>query len=169
MRPKKKLLEALRGLVLSPPQGTAYRLTSVQYMTSPLATTGALKTGGRYNKKGQFAALYLADTPATALAEEQMLKLTDHRLIGVKGPPKVLVSIDYHLQTVLDLNDLRVQAALGTDLEELRAEWVLKQQRGQHIPTQDLGEAVYELGSVEALWVPSARLAGASSLVVFPD
>lgn len=46
---------------------------------------------------------------------------------------------------------------------------MLKQQKGQPIPTQDLGEAVYELGGVEALWAPSARLAGASNLVVFPD
>ncbi len=78
-------------------------------MTSPLSTAGAIKTGGRYNKKGQFAALYIADTPATALAEVQMLKLTDNRLVGVKGPPKVLVSIDYTLQAVLNLNDLEVE------------------------------------------------------------
>lgn len=122
MRPREELLEALRGLVLSPAQGTAYRLTGVKHMTSPLATAGAVKTGGRYNKKGQFAALYLADTPATALAEVQMPKLTDSRLIGVKGPPKVLVSVDYALQAVLNLNDLKVQAALGIGLEELRAE-----------------------------------------------
>lgn len=169
MRPKERLREALGGLVLSPAQGTAYRLTSVKYMTSPLATEGAIRAGGRYNKQGRFAALYLADTPATALAEVQMLKLTDNRLIGVKGPPKVLVSIDFTLQTVLNLNDPEVQAALETSSEELRADWVLRQQRGQRIPTQDLGEAVYELGRVEALWAPSARLRGGSNLVVFPS
>lgn len=169
MKPPKKLSEALRGLVLWPAQGTAYRLTSVKYMTSPLSAVGAIKTGGRYNKKGQFAALYLADTPTTALAEVQMLKFTDNRLVGVKGPPKVLVSIDYTLQGVLNLNDLEVQTALGTNPKELQAEWVLEQQRGQPIPTQDLGQTVYELGSIEALWVPSARLIGASNLVVFPE
>lgn len=31
------------------------------------------------------------------------------------------------------------------------------------------GQTVYELGSIEALWVPSARLIGASNLVVFPE
>jgi RES domain-containing protein len=164
-----ELKEALRGLVLWPAQGTAYRLTGLRYMASPLSVEGALKHGGRYNKKGVFGALYLADTPATALAEVQMLKLSDHRLVGVKGPPKVLVSIDYTLQAVLDLNDPGVQGALGTDPQELGDEWLLKQQRGEGVLTQELGEAAHGLGTVEALWVPSARLEGARNLVVFPD
>ncbi|MCL6567548.1 MAG: RES family NAD+ phosphorylase [Meiothermus silvanus] len=169
MKSKQKLSEALRGLALWPAQGTAYRLTSPKYMTRPLSPEGSLQRGGRYNKRGRFAALYLADSPATALAEVQMLKFSDNRLIGIKGPPKVLVSVDYTLQAVLNLGDPGVQAALGTNLEELRAEWVLKQQQRQRIPTQDLGEAVYESGNIEALWVPSARLWGAANLVVFPD
>ncbi len=169
MKPKPELLETLRGLELVATTGTAYRLTSVKYMTSPLSSAGAIKTGGRYNKKGKFAALYLADTPATALAEVQMLRLTDHRLVGVKGPPKVLISVDYALQAVLNLSHHEVQSALGTGLEELQAEWVLKQQQGQPIPTQNLGEAAHELESIEAMWVPSARLAGSLNLVVFPD
>jgi RES domain-containing protein len=169
VKSKQKLSEALRGLALWPAQGTAYRLTSPKYMTRPLSPEGSLQRGGRYNKRGRFAALYLADSPATALAEVQMLKFSDNRLIGIKGPPKVLVSVDYTLQAVLNLGDPDVQAALGTNLEELRAEWVLKQQQRQRIPTQDLGEAVYESGNIEALWVPSARLWGAFNLVVFPD
>jgi len=169
LKSKQKLSEALRGLALWPAQGTAYRLTSPKYMTRPLSPEGSLQRGGRYNKRGRFAALYLADSPATALAEVQMLKFSDNRLIGIKGPPKVLVSVDYTLQAVLNLGDPGVQAALGTNLEELRAEWVLKQQQRQRIPTQDLGEAVYESGNIEALWVPSARLWGAFNLVVFPD
>jgi len=92
VKSKQKLSEALRGLALWPAQGTAYRLTSPKYMTRPLSPEGSLQRGGRYNKRGRFAALYLADSPATALAEVQMLKFSDNRLIGIKGPPKVLVS-----------------------------------------------------------------------------
>lgn len=169
MRAGEELREALRGLVLWPAEGTAYRLTGLKHMASPLSPEGSLRRGGRYNKKGVFAALYLADSPAAALAEVQMLKFTDNRLAGVKGPPKVLVSVDYALRAVLDLRQPEVLEALGATTDELRAEWLLRQQSGAQVPTQELGEAAYALGTVEALWAPSARLEGASNLVVFPD
>lgn len=163
------LLETLAGLPTHPVQTTTYRLTSVKYMGSPLSVEGALRRGGRYNPKGVFGALYLADTPATALAEVQMLKLTEQRLIGVKGPPKVLVSIDCVLQSVVDITQPQVQQALQTNSSELKSEWLLQQQQGRMAATQRLGSVVQELGSIEGLWAPSAQLEGGVNLVVFPD
>lgn len=169
MKPQDLLIEALRGLILLPSQGTAYRLTGLKYLATPLSSRGSLTTGGRYNKKGLFSALYLADTPATAVAEVQMLKITDKQLVGVRGPPKVLVSVDYSLQTVLDLCSPEVQEAIDTNLQELNEDWLLRQKGGLPIPTQNLGEVIYQVGHIEAMRVPSARLPGTSNLVVFPE
>ena len=70
---------------------------------------------------------------------------------------------------VLDLANWNVQQALGTNLQELTGNWRLINAQNKLAPTQILGEAAYNLQSIEALKVPSARDPNTYNLVVFPD
>ena len=134
-----------------------------------LSSIGSLRTGGRYNVRGRFEALYLASSPVTALREVEVLVETADGLRGVKGPPRILLSVEYRLQAVLDLTDASAREALGTTLDELCAPWRPLDAAGQVAPTQLLGEVIRDDGSIEALRVPSARDRSTDNLVVLPD
>lgn len=82
--------------------------------------------------------------------------------------PLVLLSVEGHLERVLDLLDPGVQAAVGTDGAELVAPYLLAALRGE-TATQQLGRIAYETGRFEALRGPSAQRAGGHSIAVSPD
>lgn len=152
-----ELINALASLPVLPKSGVAYRLIHAKYAGSTLSSIGSLKFGGRYNPPQTFEALYLASNPVTALVEVNAVVQTASGLLGVKGPPRILLSVDYRLNAILDLNDLNIQSALATSLPELIAPWRPINAQGQIAPPQMLGAAVYGLQSIEALKVPSAR------------
>ncbi len=169
MRPRDALVVAVQRLPTSPCQGVAFRLILARYATTALSSIGSLRTGGRYNMPGRFEALYLATSPLTALLEVEALVQTVEGLRGIKGPPRILLSVDYRLQAVADLTELPTRQALGTTLAELRAPWRPLNAAGEVAPTQVLGEVVHEHPGIEALRVPSAREPSTDNLVVFPD
>jgi RES domain-containing protein len=119
-----RLLGALAELPTGPKTGTAYRLIHVKYAQTPLSAAGAIRTGGRYNLVDVFEALYLADSPVTALQEVQAIIAVGSSLIPVKGPPRILLSVDYTLESVLDLTGAEVHSALGTSFQELTGAWM---------------------------------------------
>ena len=164
-----ELINALGELPVLPESGVAYRLIHAKYAGSALSSIGSLKFGGRYNPPQAFEALYLASHPVTALAEVNAVVQTASGLSGVKGPPRILLSIDYRLSAILDLNNLDIQNALETSLPELIAPWRPINAQGIIAPTQMLGSAAYERRSIEALKVPSARDSSTVNLVVFAD
>ncbi|CAN5796649.1 hypothetical protein BH24DEI2_BH24DEI2_03160 [soil metagenome] len=149
--------------------GVAYRLIHARYAATALSSIGSLRTGGRYNPRGAFEVLYLADSPVTALQEVEALVRTRAGLFPVKGPPRILLSVEATLFNTLDLTDPETQASLETNLQELTGDWVVAGSGETRAATQRLGEACYHLKLLEALKVPSARNPRAFNLAVFPD
>jgi RES domain-containing protein len=149
--------------------GVAFRLIHARYAATALSAIGALQWGGRYNGPHAFEALYLADSPMTALREVEALVQTAAGLLGVKGPPRILLSVEYTLGAVADLTDEVIQADLATNSEELCAPWRPLNAQGRLAPTQELGAAIHATARIEALKVPSARDRTAHNLVIFPD
>ena len=86
-----------------------------------------------------------------------------------QGPPRIMLSVDYHLQAVLDLTEVAVQHVFGTSVVELCAPWRTLNASGVPAPTQILGQVLHGQGSIEALRVPSARDPATDNLVIFPD
>ena len=112
--------------------------------------------------------LYLADSPITGLQEVNALFRIDAQLIPVRGAPRIVLSVDCRLSSVLDLRDAGTQRALSTNPQELTGLWVASP-TDDPAPTQRLGGACHEHGAIEALLVPSARDPRATNLAVFPD
>src|SRR5213596_2561241 len=113
MLPRDALVVAARDISTGPRDGVAFRPILARYAATALSSIGSLRAGGRYNMRDQFEALYLASSPVTALREVEALVQTDGGLRGVKGPPRILLSVDYHLQAVLDLTEVAVQHVFG--------------------------------------------------------
>ena len=160
---------AVVRLTARPLGGVAFRLIHARYAVTALSAIGSLRRGGRYNAPGTFEALYLADSPVTALREVEALVQTEAGLLGVKGPPRILLSVEYALSAVADLADPEIQAAIGTDPDELCVPWRPLNARGRPPPTQELGAAIRATRRLEAVKVPSARDRTAHNLVIFPD
>jgi RES domain-containing protein len=168
MLPRDELVVAVPKLPVNPRQGLAFRLILARYAATALSSIGSLRAGGRYNMRGEFEALYLASSPVTALREVEALVETAEGLRGVKGPPRILLSVEYELQAVVDLTDSAVRDMLSTNLVELCAPWRALNAAGLSAPTQLLGGVVHELAVIEALRVLSARDPATDNLVIFP-
>ena len=162
-----RLSVALASLPVLTESGVAYRIIHAKYAGSALSAIGSLRFGGRYNPPQAFEALYLASNPVTALQEVNAVVQTETGLLGVKGPPRILLSVDYQLQAILDICSSEHQSVLETNLSELIAPWRPLNAEGTVASTQALGTAAYNLQSIEALKVPSARDPNIYNLVVF--
>jgi RES domain-containing protein len=158
---------ALTRLPTQSAEGTAYRVIPAQYHLTALSSVGSLQHGGRYNPRGQLEALYLSDSPITALQEIDAIQQTSSRLIGRKTGPKTLLSVDYLLQRLVNLTDTETRNALHVTLQDLLGPWVLEQTVTEVAPTQRLGLAIAGAG-IEALRVPSSKNPSSSNLVIFP-
>src|SRR5437899_7412281 len=123
MLPRDALVVAVRELPAHRRRGLAFRLILARYAATALSSIGSLRAGGRYNMRGELEALYLASSPVTALREVEALVETAERLRGVKGPPRILPSIEYDLSAVVDLTDSAIQHLLSTSVAELCAPW----------------------------------------------
>lgn len=146
-----------------------YRATALPYATSRDLVTGigAKNIGGRWNPRGEFAAVYGSVDPETALAES----LAQHRRYGFSvhiALPLVVAAIEVRLARVLDVSGADVQAALSVDATSLAAiDWRREVEEGREPATHVLGRGLYQAGW-EAIVVPSATRAGAVNLTVFP-
>jgi RES domain-containing protein len=139
-------------------RGTWFRCVALR--RDPLSTVGSSLAGGRFNQAG-IGALYLAATPAVAVAEHLRLG----SLYGVAAfPPRMLVTIEIALTDVLDLTEADVRASRGIDLQDLITEW-----RAADAPaTQALGRSTRAVG-VEGILFPSSIDPSVSNLVVFVE
>lgn len=149
--------------------GVAFRIIQIQYINTPLSSVGSLRFGGRYNPQAAFEALYLAENSLTALLEVEALFKTKTEYRSILKPPLIILSTQYQINRILDITNLDNQMALGTNLQELTGNWLIMSMSGQIAPTQSLGEAAYNLQTIEALKVPSARDPNSHNLIVFPD
>lgn len=159
-------IESLPNISIS---GFAFRAVHIKYLNTCLSSIGSFKFGGRFNLPSNFEVLYLADHPITSLLEVEALVRTRTELKCFLKPPQLLISIEYRLSAVLDLTDFNNQNTLNTNLQELTGNWRLMNALGQTAPTQSLGETAYNLQTIEALKVPSARDPNTYNLVIFPE
>jgi RES domain-containing protein len=138
--------------------GTWFRCVSLR--RDPLSVVGSELTGGRFNDVGT-GALYLAGTPAAAVAEHLRLG----SMFGVVSfPPRMLVTVEVVLSNVFDLTAADVRAECGLSAADLAADW-----RVVATPaTQALGRSLRAAG-VEAVVFASVVEPRVGNLVVFPE
>jgi RES domain-containing protein len=139
--------------------GLFYRAHTPQWASQPLSGAGAALRGGRFNRPGLHA-LYLADSPATALAEYHQL---DSLL-----PPCTLVTYRVALSRLADLRAGYVPATWGPLWQEWSCEWRRLSVRDKiEPPSWVLGDEVVQAGCIGLLF-PSMRSQG-FNLVIYPD
>lgn len=149
--------------------GTIFRYTTVRYAnrTDLLSGAGSRRYGQRWNPPGIFNCVYGSLEPQTATAEALQMS-TAFGIPPSKMRPRVFVAIDLQLQAVLDLRDPRILATIAvTEVQLVSIDWLSAQDAGEEPLTQAIGRIAWE-AKLEGLLVPSARVAGAGNLVLFP-
>lgn len=166
-----RLRERMRILLApaKPWSGTWYRASTAEFANRQdlLTGTGSRLTGGRWNVPGAFNAVYGCLEPETAMAEA----LANYRGYGIpisEAMPLVFVAVSVELQAVVDFTDRESQRILGVTARAMRSTpWRALQEQGREAVTQALGRIAWE-ERAEGILVPSARVAGAVNVVLFP-
>lgn len=149
-------------------QGVFYRATTIEYSNRRdlLSGLGSRLAGARWTPPGLFAAVYGCLEPETAMSEA----LANYREFGIplsQAMPLVFVAVTVETQAVLDLTNPDVQRVLGvTTRRMVNTPWQRVQERGDEALTQCLGRLAWE-ASLEGILVPSARVKGATNVVLF--
>jgi RES domain-containing protein len=162
------LARVINDLPSVPLEQTFFRVIHAKYAATALSAVGSYRHGGRYNPAGAFEVLYLADNPVTALEEVEALLRSGAALQGIKGPPRILLSVECVFQRVARLDQKALQA-LNLTVADITASWREKLRRSETPVTHVIGRSTFERGDVEALLVPSAKNPKMQNLAVFPD
>lgn len=133
-----------------------YRMVHAEDADEILSTGASFAYGGRYNKRGEFGALYLSDAPDTC-EQEKLRQVAGRRDLL---PPQTLGRIDIDIKDVVDLAAEANLKKLGIALNELTDEV-------DRVLPQNLGEAARREG-IAALIVQSAAAFG-KNLVIFEE
>ena len=167
---ERRLERLLSSLAGSTQRGTFFRSIDLQWLLqgTPLSAIGSRLRGGRYNRKGDFEAFYIADTQETALYETEAIFKAAGVVVGVRQPPRVMLSLDYELRHVVDLREPNVLKSLDLTINDLKQPWKLAQADNRPVLTQRIGSAARAV-DIEGLLVPSARVDSGTNLVIFPD
>lgn len=112
--------------------------------------------GGRYNKAGEFGALYLSETAAICEKEKVRQAGDNPKLL----PPQIVGAVEVDIQDVLDLTDEANIKELGISAQDL------VDLLNVALP-RDIADAARGLG-IRALLVPSAVAPG-KNLVIFEE
>ena len=125
-------------------------------------------TGGRYNHKGVFEALYLSCDIHTCLEETTKSTQRDGFEVA-RSLPRTIIAFSVKLQTVLDLTNPAVLNKINVSRSKLmKTDWEYVQEvEGKEAITQQIGRFARQAG-FEAIIVPSAVAKGCN-LVIFPD
>jgi RES domain-containing protein len=127
----------------------------------PLATTGSLRAGGRFNPPNEFGALYTSLEAATAVKE--VARGLRQRGIDPDEFPEGawwVYELEVKLESVLDLTDADLLQKSGLQRDSLTG--------GDVIATRGIAAEARERG-YEALLVPSSAASGSKNLVIFLD
>lgn len=127
----------------------------------PLATTGSLEAGGRFNPPNEFGALYTSLDAKTA-AREVARGLRARGIDPEQFPEGAwwVYELDVKLESVLDLTDPVVMERGGISADSLTSSDV--------DATRRIAAEARKRGYV-ALLVPSAAAPGSKNLVIFLD
>ena len=137
-------------------RGRYYRMVPGADAERILSTDGSFENGGRYNKAGEFGALYLSDARQTC--ESEKLKQAGGQKERLAG--HVVGEIDVELPGVLDLTSQDNLQKLGLTLEALTDD-------DDQAASRQVGAMAYNTG-IYALLVQSAA-GGGKDLVIFED
>ena len=98
----KKLVEGLRALrgLAAPYSATLYRCVETAFAHDFGSGKGAQFHGGRWNPKGAFPAVYLCDSPETALAE-YLARVRRMRLPDARALPMVMAAVETRVTSAL--------------------------------------------------------------------
>lgn len=143
----------------SPLSAVVFRV--VREGLDPLATTGSLNAGGRFNPPNEFGALYSSLDVATAVKE--VARGLSQRGIDPDRFPEGnwwVYELEVKLEAVLDLTDAAVLQKSGLQQDSLAGSDVNA--------TRKIAAEARERG-YEALLVPSAAASGSKNLVIFLD
>jgi RES domain-containing protein len=149
----------LRTFPRSPLSAVVFRV--VREGLDPLATTGSLRAGSRFNPPNEFGALYTS-LEATTAAKEVARGLRQRGVDPDQFPEGVwwVYELEVKLESVLDLTDANVFQKSGLQRDSLIGSDV--------IATREIAAKARERG-YEALLVPSAAASGSKNLVIFLD
>jgi RES domain-containing protein len=180
MLAERDLVRALRRIKERPAHGFYNRFVEFRHLNSvgpvaaqgpkPLWGLGGMLYGGRFTPKGAFESIYLAEDPVTAMAEVSgVLYSTGVPMPRTAQPPWVLITVEGILLRVLDITVSEVQAAVGTNQQELTGAWRHFQAAGREAPTQTLGRLCYKSRRFEAIRYPSSKNIAGVCVAVFTD
>ena len=154
--------------LFQPWQGTAYRVTTLDYPRTILSGQGSFLFGGRWNAPNSFRAVYGSTIDTVAVAESR----ANAEYAGISYPfrtPRLLVAVEFNLEKVIDLTAAQNCRALRISLDEFgREDWRKMQEEGSESLTQAFGRAAFD-GGVGAILAPSARVVGGINIVYFPS
>jgi RES domain-containing protein len=175
MLPLRQLAAALANVQLTSARGPWSRAIGYRYLLGPppgltgppqpLWGGAAKLAGARFTPQGAFDSIYLAHDPITAFIEVSALVLLTGGPVPVRSAPWVVVTVEGILNSLLDLTDHAILAALGTTEQEMTGTWV----KSSRPPTQWLGQLAYDSGRIAGIKYASAKHPGGLNLVVFPD
>ena len=162
--------QAVRELpsLARPWSGVVFRSVPLEFARPEqiLDGEGAMKSGARWNPPGVIRALYCSLNPGTA-AEESMRLFEAAGLKRATVKPRLIVGLRYRLQAAVELSGLAERIGAASLPEFMAEEWQAINAKGRETLGQALGRALFE-ARVEGLLAPSARVPGATNLVVFP-
>jgi RES domain-containing protein len=166
-----RLREGLRRCLdlVGPWHGSMFRFASLRFANRVdlMSGAGARNDGGRWNPPGMFACVYGSLT-ADVAQEEAFASIDRYGIARDQIGPRVQVAVRLRLQIVLDLTEQKALSRTNLTKARLtRCDWQSDQERGEEALTQCVGRLAWEQ-RLEALIVPSRRIARGSNIVLFP-
>ncbi len=126
-------------------RGPAYRAHSPKWSWAPLSGEGALRHGGRFNRRGR-PALYLASDLVTAVRE--FAQAFPFKLV----PPITIVSYEVDCDHIVDLTQPSVRRQMKFTPSQLACtDWRTLQSDGKPVPSQDISERLIGDGAAGIL------------------
>jgi RES domain-containing protein len=154
----------------SPVERDWYRAIRPRYLAAPLATLHTTLTPTRYNParqtSRQFETLYLAEDHLLCLREVEAIYGFQSRLVPNPVGTWCILNVAIVLARVVDLTSQASLRLIGTSIQELTGQW--RGYPNSDAPTQLLAAALFGVGDVEGVLVPSARQIDGRILVIFP-
>jgi hypothetical protein len=178
-------LAACRNLDLGPETARWYRAVRLEHLHNAIKTAHTKDTRSRFSAgpdaNPRFEILYLTETPIVAQFEIGALAGDPLVVGGILTAPGsfAIVHVEVVLQRVADLTLVSWQDLIETTVQELTGDW-----RGYHdrttgrapvrepvgtAPTQDLGQALFEVPGIEGFRTVSAKMPYHPNLVIFPE
>jgi hypothetical protein len=178
-------LGACSSLQTGPERSVWYRAIEPQHLTMALGVAQTIFVPTRFSPAADaapaFPILYRAENHLVALLEVGAIFATaGSRGVFLPNPQGswTLLNVQVTLQHIADLSDVVEQMKIGTSAQELTGDWRGYLERSSRTPvrghtgpapSQDLGQALYNVPSLEGFRAISSRMPMHRTLIVFPN